>query len=476
MQDYQSKMSTKNISHLIVLFCILLVILNFVNCRKQNLITNSSAKLDFSTDTVLFDTIFTTIGSTTKYFKLYNNNNGKINISSVQLASGTNSSYRINVNGEAGVNFEDIELEQGDSIFVFVEVTIDPNNSNNPLVVEDSILFLTNGNLQKVVLNAWGQDAYFHVKEIINQNSIWNNDKPHVIYNYCIVDSSYTLTIPAGTEVRGHSNSILYVYKSALQVNGTLGEPVTFKQDRTEDFLLYDADSTSGQWRGIWFFQPLNSSIEYANISNAIIGIQVDTAESGNLVQLNSVAVQNSLYASILTQGANVNAVNCLFGNSSQFCGFISLGGEINFEHCTFGNYWQGQRNSALFVLKDYYNYQNIPQPRPFSAANFTNCIFYGSNSNEVVIDTLSRELTSQNPVMNFTNSLLKLEDSINSSVFFNNCFNNLNPEFNDPVHWDFSIPSTSFVIDKGAPSTILIDLIGTSRTNGNDLGCFEHI
>ena len=58
-------------------------------------------------------------------------------------------------------------------------------------MVEDSIMFLTNGNEQRVLLNAWGQDAYFHVKEIIVVDETWNNDKPHVIYNYCAVGFSY---------------------------------------------------------------------------------------------------------------------------------------------------------------------------------------------------------------------------------------------------------------------------------------------
>ena len=186
--------------------------LNFVNCRKQNILTNSAADLDFSTDTILFDTIFTTVGSTTKYFKIYNNNNGIIEISSIELAGGINSPFRINVNGDAGVSFEDIQLEAGDSLFIFVEVTIDPNNSTNPLIVEDSVLFSTNGNFQKVILNAFGQDAHFHISEILTQDQTWTNDKPHVIYNYCIVDQGLTLTIDEGTSVHGHPNlSLIHI-------------------------------------------------------------------------------------------------------------------------------------------------------------------------------------------------------------------------------------------------------------------------
>ena len=193
-----------------------------------------------STDTLLFDTIFTTIGSTTKHFKCYNNYNGVLKISSLHLAMETNSPYRINVDGKSGVLFEEIELLPGDSIFIFVEVTIDPNGQNLPLVVEDKIIFNTNGNEHQVVLNAWGQDAYFHVNELVEGQ--WLNDKPHVIYGVAAVgfpnlDSGKTLSIDPGTTIHGHANSVLYVYKSSLEVNGTLNDPVVFQQDRMEDYL-----------------------------------------------------------------------------------------------------------------------------------------------------------------------------------------------------------------------------------------------
>ena len=468
-------MSNKHIYSLLLVLLTLFICLNFVNCRKQSIITNSSAMLSFSEDTILFDTIFTTIGSTTKYFKIYNNNNGPINISSINLANGTNSQFRINVNGDAGVQFENIELEKNDSLFIFVEVTIDPNNITTPLIVEDSILFSTNNNIQKITLNAWGQDAYFHVNEIITQDETWNNDKPHVIYNYCAVDENITLTIPEGTIVHSNPNAVLYIYKSSLQVNGTINNSVTFQQDRMEDFLLYNSDSTSGQWRGIRFFQPLESNLNYAEIKNATIGIQIDTLEAGNFVNLNSISIHNSLYANLLTQGGNLNAVNCLFGNSSQHSAFISIGGNVDFEQCTFGNYWQGQRNSALMIFKDYYQSTSI-EFRPFNSANFTNCIFYGSNTNELFIDTLGRDHPNGDvPVFNFTNCLVKLEDSINNSSFFSNCFNNQEPLFNDPNNWDFSIPTNSIVVDKGASSSIMIDILANPRTGAfNDLGCFE--
>ena len=467
-------MNIYKVRNIIIYFLFCFLVAFTIQCRKQEILTHSNVTLSFSSDTILFDTLFTTIGSTTKYFKVYNSNNGKINISSIHLAQGTNSPFRINVNGDAGVLFENIEIEENDSIFIFVEVTIDPNNTNNPLIVEDSIIFLTNNNLQKVVLNAWGQDAYFHVNEIITQNETWNNDKPHVIYNYCAVDSSNSLTIPAGTTVHGHANSTLIVYKSSLLVNGTLGSPVIFKQDRMEDYLLYDADSTAGQWRGIYFYEPLNSKIEYAEIINATIGIQIDTAAFNNKIKLSNVKVHNSLFAGILTQGANLSAVNCLFGNSGQYSAYVSIGGDVKFQHCTFGNYFQGQRNSSLFVFKDFYESNAGFQYRPFINAEFHNCIVYGSNDNEFIMDTLGRSITSEAPNVHFTNTLIKSEDPINNPDFFTNCFLNDDPEFLQPNEWIFNIPTSSFSVDKGTLSNIIIDIDGNTRTNGNDLGCYE--
>ena len=355
-----------------------------------------------------------------------------------------------------------------------MEVTVDPNNATTPLVVEDSVLFSTNGNLQKVVLNAWGQDAYFHVKEIITADETWNNDKPHVIYNYCAVDSAITLNIPAGTKVHGHNAATLLVYKGSLNVNGVLGNPVEFSQDRTADYLLYPADSVAGQWRGIYFLEPLASTINYAEIKNATIGIQIDTVGNGTTVNLNSVKIDNSLYAAILTQGANVTAVNCLFGNSGQYSAVISIGGAVSFDHCTFGNYWSGQRNSGLFAFSDYYESGSTIQYRPFTTASFTNSIFYGVNDNEFILDTLDRVLSGTAPVFNFTNCLIKTDTTIANANYFSNCITNSDPLFSDAYLWDFHVPSNSSAVGMAIGSTLGIDLDGIGRF-GNTIGCYEY-
>jgi hypothetical protein len=460
----------------IILFLGIVFSLSLSNCRKEKLNLSTSSKVQFSNDTILFDTLFTTIGSTTKRFKIYNTLNQKIKISNIWLEQSTQSMFRINVDGLAGVNFENIEIPAKDSLFVFVEVTVDPNNGTTPFVVEDKIKFLTNGNEQQVVLNAWGQDAYFHVSEIITNTTTWSNDKPHVIYNYCAVDSNITLNIPGGTNIYGHNDATLLVYKGALNCNGSIGNSVTFQQDRVEDFILSPSDSVAGQWRGIRFFEPQSSQLDYVEIKNALIGIQIDTMQVGQFVNLNSIRIHNCSYAGLLTQGGNVKAVNSLFGTAGLYSTFLSIGGDVSFDHCTFGNYLSSQRNSALFVFKNYYEDANeVIYYRPFINASLTNSIFYGPNDNEVFFDTLSSSINGvSSPLVTMANCLIKAEDGVSNTTIFTDCFANSDPSFQDPIYWNFKLSSGSFAKEKGNNSTTTIDIEGNARSVPASLGCYE--
>lgn len=447
------------------------------HCRKDGKGFNTSDKLIFSADTVLFDTLFTTIGSTTKKFKIYNHSNQTINISSIVLEQQTSSMFRINVDGTPGVKFTNVQVPAKDSLFVFVEVTIDPNNGTNPMIVQDRILFSTNGQEQQVILNAFGQDAYFHVREIQTFNTTWPNDKPHVIYGYYVVDSAVNLTILAGTSVHGFNNSTLYVYKGSLDVQGSLGNEVTFSQSRTEDFILSPVDSVGGQWRGIYFFAPQNSKIAYAEIKNATIGIQIDTLKGIDSVSLENVSIHNSSFAAVVTQGGNLYAKSCLFGSAGSYSGYFSLGGTVFVDHCTFGNYWTSQRNEVLFAFKNYYkDAQETLHYRPFNRAVFKNSIMYGTNTNEFGLDTLSRSLLGVSaPNVYFDHCLVRSEDPVVNTQFFNSCWRNLDPGFASPVFWDFHA-SSSAINNKGTTTDPTPDLDGNSRaSSGNDLGCYNN-
>jgi hypothetical protein len=259
------------------------------SCKKN--IVYAKGNLTFSTDTVVFDTVFTTVGSTTKQFKLYNPSNKPLKIDKIKLMGGEQSPFRINVDGLKGPDVSDIIVEAKDSLFVFVEVTLGVNNQTLPMVVEDSIQFTTNGTNQFIQLAVWGQDAYFHYKDL--NEGIWPNDKPHVVYGYAAVDSSKTLEIQAGTQIYMHKNSILYVYKGCLKIQGLLNQEVIIQGDRLESMY----DDVSGQYYGIYFHEALPSSIDYAILKNGTVGVhpipwKCETQRSAMLLAMGYLYIQ----------------------------------------------------------------------------------------------------------------------------------------------------------------------------------------
>lgn len=149
----------KNQFYHFLLYFFLLVI---TSCQKENFSTSSDIKLQFSTDTVSFDTIFTRIGSITQWMKVKNPSKYSINISKIFLAGGEKSPFRLNINGLTGYEDYDVKMSSGDSIFIFVEVTIDPAGKNNPMLIQDSIVFEVNGNRQDIDLMAFGQDFHMY--------------------------------------------------------------------------------------------------------------------------------------------------------------------------------------------------------------------------------------------------------------------------------------------------------------------------
>ncbi len=220
----------------------------FYACHPEpNFIEESEAALTFNLDTLYFDTVFTTIGTITEAFRVYNPHNQFLKISEIELAGGASSSYRINVDGASGVYFTEVEIAPGDSLYVFVEATLDPNESDDILRVQDSVVFYTNGNVQDIDLVAWGQDVHMIRDSLIDVSTNWIADKPYLIVGYAYVDSLSTLSIDPGVKVFLHRDALIYV-EGSLQVNGTLDEPVWFGGDRLEEFYA----DVPGQWGFIY--------------------------------------------------------------------------------------------------------------------------------------------------------------------------------------------------------------------------------
>jgi hypothetical protein len=181
----------------------LAVTITFISCQpdEEKIIDDPSIQLSFSEDTILFDTVFTTIGSITKRFKIYNDRGNAVRVRSIYLGQGINSPYTITVNGLEGKSFDEQIIFGKDSMLVLVKVLIDPSTLNMPFIVEDSVVFETAGYPQNVKLLAWGQNANFLNDSIIACNTTWNKDLPYVILNSALVDVNCTLTIESGSAI-----------------------------------------------------------------------------------------------------------------------------------------------------------------------------------------------------------------------------------------------------------------------------------
>jgi hypothetical protein len=464
-----------------------IMIVWFISCEKENISSNPSLKLNFSTDTVMFDTVFTTIGSSTQYFKVYNRNGQDLRISSIQLA-GTNSSFfRINVDGTAADRVEDVTIRRNDSLFVFVEVTVDPNNQNSPLMVADSIVFVTNGNVQDVKLVAWGQDINLFNAKTVKSDLILTAEKPYVIYDYLYVKRDVELKILAGAKLYFHNNAQLVV-QGTLKVEGEFDNPVTFEGDRRELFYRDKA----GQWGGIWLADSTkNNSIKWAEIRNAINGLVVDTCYTTDAptLKISNSIIENHSSIGLYARGSRIEADNCLFSNSGEVCVALTMGGAYRFYHCTIANYW-GQyiyRKGPALLLNNYYLYRQVTngpilvEPRDLEEASFNNCIIYGSKDQEFEIDSSYKGQPAAALMhYNFDHCILKVPSSYSiSSIAKYTNVSKENPKFKDPSILNFQLDTLSPAKDKGLLSYALLyplDLKNISHLldSGPDLGAYE--
>ncbi len=141
------------------LFFLCLALALFLSCQK-NSGPGGNFRLYISADTIRFDTVFTSTGSVTQQVKLINPGNEGININSINLMGGSSSPFVINIDGTPGPGASGLYIGANDSMYIFVNVLIPPNNNALPFVLEDSIRINYNDVNQFIQLSTWGQNAH----------------------------------------------------------------------------------------------------------------------------------------------------------------------------------------------------------------------------------------------------------------------------------------------------------------------------
>lgn len=413
---------------LLIGFTILLHLLAGCDGLDENYSTNPNHRLSFSTDTLSFDTVFTTIGSATKQFMVYNRNDQPLNIERVLQASPATSGFHINVDGRKGDNFDNVRVAAKDSMYIFVEVTVNPNGKDQPLLVQDSIIFFFNGVKQSVLLEACGQDVNLIKGGIVlTENTKLTAERPYLIYDSLTVDEGVTVDIEEGATFYMHDKAKI-VSKGTIIANGTIEKPIVFRGDRL-DFILNDLlpyDRTPGQWEGITFKQE-----SFGNVFNNVIvrngnnGIFCEPSDPKNSkLKINNSQVTNMDGFAFNAINCNIEATNSEFTNATAEV-VLLVGGKNSFTHCTIANYMtlkkrnsasEGKGSSSTLCILDK-DPKNGAVSYNLEQAYFDNCIVDGNHS--AAKDLTSGELvinlgaTLQNGSLNyqFNHCVIKLQE-----------------------------------------------------------------
>ena len=472
---------------------ILVLLVGMVSCRQGIVSDDPTLTLQFSHDTVLFDTVFTTIGSSTKRVMVYNPNKNALCIEQVSIRDGKY--FHLNLDGENSMEeLRNITLRGGDSLFLFVRAYIDPQKENSPVLIEDEIAFGVNGNIQSVLLQAYGQN----IKKIRNdkglmvyQNLTLTNEKPYLMYDTVAVAGS--LTIQAGATIYMHAGAMLYAYGNVSAL-GTKDEPIIFRGDRTD--MLFDSvpyRMASGQWNGIYLVNPADMlpptyQIEYMDVLSGGVGLYVYSEAKDSLPHLtlqNSRIHNHSIYGLVL-QNVDATVVNCEISNCASYCVYLA-GGKHNFVHNTIASYYgypYTNLNIHQNILADdvaavYIN--NLSKNTAQTVSSFKNCIITGGRKNNVVVATPFSEYYEGRFEGNYLRS-----DSLDKAYAKNNVyasdsdstvFRNIYYLYKEYHYYDFHLDTLSparGIGDSIAALPYPLDREGVQRKGKPDAGCYE--
>ncbi len=500
--------------HLLLLralpFLLFAALIAVSSCDNEvTFVSGNDVNLRFSTDTVMFDTVFAARGSATQIMKVYNDAADPVTIDRVYVEGRTGVDYSFNIDGFSGPEARDVVVWGGDSIFVFVEVLVDPTEPEvtSPFLAEDRLLFETGDNSNDIVLMSFGQNANYVFGFNRGQFSGWPNcnggtvvlpnDLPTVVFGSMIIDNC-TVRAVAGTKIYVHggvqrnpeiggngffNDGIIFTTESGrLELIGTLEEPIVVSTDRLEERFRDDP----AKYRGIVLGAGSRGNlIQHTEILNSIAGVTLDsTAE---------VTIENSTIAyaggpAVSAYQAEVNVSNSLFhsnfGNTVQFI----KGGRLNMIHTTLASY--GVDASALVLTNftcDEDGDNCIAAPLD---ATVNNSVVAGSSNAEIGLFDIFRggeagtfEVRITNSVVRTDERFLTDEDGLYADFYERICTNCVNydleePLFQDARENDYHLDSLSVARSRGVfLPAFAQDILGNERfADSTDAGAFQFV
>ncbi len=484
------------------------LLLSVGSCKKDNYVNSDQVNISISADTVLFDTVFTSVGSITKRVKIRNHEDEKVNLNSIYVEKQPGLTFKINVDGVFKPIVNDIEIYPNDSIFVFIEATVDPNSDANPFIIEDDLVVVANATEKRVHLIAWGQNAHYYHKETadtffnadgdtlllshvrFDEDTTLTSDLPHVFYSSIVVRDNATLTISEGARIHLAHNASIFVHDGGkLHINGSGFDEnrVIIAGSRLDD----DYVDRPGQWGVIRICQDAGESwIKNAEIRNGTIGCYLGGPFIADLFDVNltpKLTVENSIITNMNQYGLLLQAGNTTIENSEiSDCGEIAIfnyiGGKCEIIHSTIANYFPGRGTVSMVLtnhVTDDLNKIYFQKPLDFSMQN---SILYGSYKTELVINKKEDELLEAN----FNTCLIRAEEDkdldLTDATIFTDCIFNEDPLFvrkYENRNSDYQLDTLSAAQNIANPTfsgLVPTDLSGKSRLQDGqpDVGAYE--
>ncbi len=328
-----------------------LAIILLTACEDNDSFSTSQTNLlSFTTDTLEMDTVFSTESSPTYSFWVHNKSGDGIRIQSSRLERGTQSVFRVNVNGvflnPVGYNFE---VRKGDSIRVFVEVTPRETSQTEPQEIEDNLLFqLESGQEQRVNLRAYSWDAVRLNRLVVERDTTIESARPILVTGDSIrVKEGVTLTL--------RNTTLYFSNATGIDVQGGLvADNCIFRGDRLDnlfDYLPYDR--LSGLWGGIRLHAGANGvTMTNCEIRNACDALICDST----VVDLTQCVIHNNRGYGLQATHCDVSLSYCQLTNTLGDC--LALDGSVAIvDHTTLAQFYpfSASRGAALrFVNTSY--------------------------------------------------------------------------------------------------------------------------
>jgi hypothetical protein len=419
-------------------------------------------RLNFSLDSLTFDTIFSGLPSTTKQLKVYNRSSKAVHLDEIELVNN-DETYRLNINGLVGNNAKQVYIPAKDSLYIFVELSVQDNNQDSPRLIEDYIQFKFNSKVQRFLLKSWAQDVIrFQNNELQTQQ--WTKNRPYFIDENLFLGETQSLIIDAGTKVYFQKGAGLHVHGN-LNIQGSFEQPVFLGSHRREE--LYD--DVPGQWEGLFFYSESKANfISHLHLENSIKGINAQSETNNNNIEIEYSQFLNFTTTGINTDNFNLKMHDVIVSNCGEQTVLLEGDGNFEFSHCNFINYWQlSSRTKSVFSY--------LANENSGKELKIQNSIIWGTKSDEIELN--------QAGTVEIINTLIKISDEkqIDFSNIFENCIFNEDPEFVNKNEHNYNLRVNSPLINEAKldiANLFPLDFNGNSRLSDTtpDIGSFEYI